>query len=294
MVDETRTNTPNTSETLNIVNVALNVPLMFMAIIGNALVLVATLRTPSLRSASIILLCNLTLSDLLVGFLAQPLYTAREITRERSLRQIMETVAFSVCGASLSSITVISVDRLMALHFHMRYSYVMTLNRAICASAALWLICVVLSLSTLWQMNIFHFTIVASIIVCLLICTICYMKIYRIVRRHQLQIAIQAKQVTKETSKNAEGHELNIVRSTKSAKNTFIYYMMMILCYTPLFISMFVSAFFRQYWRDEFSLAETVAFMNSSINPFLYCWRLRELRKAVVKTTKQMLRLQTE
>ena len=143
-------------------------------------------------------------------------------------------------------------------------------------------------------MNIFHFTIVACIIVCLLICTICYMKIYRIVRWHQLQIAIQTKQVAKETSKNAEGHELNIVRSTKSAKNTFIYYMMMILCYTPLFISMFVSAFFRQYWRDEFSLAETVAFMNSSINPFLYCWRLRELRKAVVKTTKQMLRLQTE
>ena len=294
MVDETRTNTPNTPETLNIVNVALNVPLMFMAIIGNALVLVATLRTPSLRSASIILLCNLTLSDLLVGFLAQPLYIAREITRERSLRQIMETVAFSVCGASLSSITVISVDRLMALHFHMRYSYVMTLNRAICASAALWLICVVLSLSTLWQMNIFHFTIVASIIVCLLICTICYMKIYRIVRRHQLQIAIQTKQVAKETSKTLKDMNWTSWDRLKVPKTLLFitwwwYYVTrhsLFLCLSPLF--------FRQYWRDEFSLAETVAFMNSSINPFLYCWRLRELRKAVVKTTKQMLRLQTE
>ncbi|XP_022787552.1 alpha-1B adrenergic receptor-like [Stylophora pistillata] len=294
MVNETRTNTPDTSKTFSIVNCALNAPLMFMAIIGNALVLIATSRTPSLRSPSIILLCSMTFSDLLVGLVAQPLYIASEMTKEGSLSRIMETVAFSACGVSLSSITVISVDRLMALHYHMRYPYVMTAKRAICISATLWLICVVLSLSTYWKQNIYHSTIVATILVCLLVCTICYMKIYRIVRRHQLQITIQAQQVAKETSKNANGHELNIVRSTKNAKNTFIYYAIMILCYMPLFISMSVSAISRQYWRNELSLAETVAFMNSSINPFLYCWRIRELRMAVAKTTKHILRQKTE
>ena len=47
-------------------------------------------------------------------------------------------------------------------------------------------------------------------------------------------------------------------------------------------------------WPTEWSFATTLVFSNSSINPFLYCWRLRELRAAVVKTARQMLCQQTE
>ena len=47
-------------------------------------------------------------------------------------------------------------------------------------------------------------------------------------------------------------------------------------------------------WQTEWHFADTAVFMNSSINPFLYCWRLRELRTAVVKTARQMLCKQTE
>lgn len=42
-------------------------------------------------------------------------------------------------------------------------------------------------------------------------------------------------------------------------------------------------------WRPEWDLATTVVFMNSSINPILYCWRLRELRAAVTKIGNKML-----
>jgi len=47
-------------------------------------------------------------------------------------------------------------------------------------------------------------------------------------------------------------------------------------------------------WATEWSITITVVFMNSSINPVLYCWRLRELRVAVVKTVKMVLRAQTD
>ena len=43
-------------ETIIIINCVLNAPLMFITIIGNALVSAAILRTPSLRSPSTILL----------------------------------------------------------------------------------------------------------------------------------------------------------------------------------------------------------------------------------------------
>ena len=47
-------------------------------------------------------------------------------------------------------------------------------------------------------------------------------------------------------------------------------------------------------WQNEWQFAVTAVFMNSSINPFLYCWRLRELRTAVVKTARQMFCKQRE
>ena len=58
-------------KTIEIINCILNAPLIFMSIIGNALVLTAILRTFSLRSApSILFLCSLAVSDLLVGLVA--------------------------------------------------------------------------------------------------------------------------------------------------------------------------------------------------------------------------------
>ena len=45
---------------------------------------------------------------------------------------------------------------------------------------------------------------------------------------------------------------------------------------------------------SKWQFAFRAVFMNCSINPFLHCWRLRELRTAVVKTAKQMLCKQTE
>ena len=47
-------------------------------------------------------------------------------------------------------------------------------------------------------------------------------------------------------------------------------------------------------WRPEWDLATTVVFMNSSINPILYCWRLRELRAAVMKIGNKMLHKQRD
>ncbi len=62
------------------INCVLNAALMLIATIGNSLVLTAIFRTPALCSPSTTLLCILALSDLLVGFVAQPLYIAKEGT----------------------------------------------------------------------------------------------------------------------------------------------------------------------------------------------------------------------
>ena len=264
---------------------------MLVSIIDNMLVLAAILRTPSLRSLSIILLCSLAASDLLVGLLIQPVYIADEITRNSLLHQeITESLAFSACGVSLLTMTAMSVDRFLALEYHMRYPNLMTTNRSMYISATIWFISILLSFLSL-RKTVYCFTIAAFIFACLLICSFCYIEIYRILHRHQLQIHAQQQAVRNING----GNNQNVVqRSMRSAKNTFIYYIVMILCYVPLFVTMSILVIAPHLWTNAWSMVDTLAFMNSSINPFLYCWRLRELRTAVLKTTSKMLCNQSE
>ena len=160
-------------ETITVVNCALNVPLMLISIIGNSLVLVAILRTPTLPSPSTILLCSLAVSDLLVGLVVQPVYIASRLTETASMQQARVSIGFAACGVSLLTITAISVDRFLALRCHMRYPDLMTISRALYISAILWLITVVLYFLTLWSMNALYFVVAVSILVCLLVSTVC-------------------------------------------------------------------------------------------------------------------------
>ena len=272
-----------------LINCVLNAPLMLICIISNALVLAAILKTPSLRSPSTVFLCSLAVSDLLVGLVVQPVYIAYELKPGAELTQAINTLFSLVGSVSLSTMTAISVDRFLALQYHMRYPSLMTERRAIYTTATIWLIGIVLSSITLWNRT---FAVLAvGIAICILISTFSYTRIYFIVRRHQLQIQVQQQAVE---SLNAE-HNLNMVRSKKSALNTFIYYICMILCYFPIFTFMLIVAVNPDLsglmiWK----VGNTLVFFNSSINPILFCWRLRELRAAVCKTLRQLLGKQTE
>ena len=133
------------SETVVIINCVLNIPLMLISIIGNTLVLAAILRTPLLRSPSTTLLCSLAVSDLLVGLVVQPTYTAGFRLKNMPLYNAAETMALIGCGVSLLTMTAIAVDRFLALHYHMRYPNIMTTSRVMYLSATLWVVAVSLS-----------------------------------------------------------------------------------------------------------------------------------------------------
>ena len=270
-------------ETVVLANCILNAPLMLLSIIGNALLLVAIMRTPSIRSPSVIFLCSLAVSDLLVGLVVQPAYIAEQIVRTVSaLQEAVTAMGFAGCGVSLWTMTAITVDRFLALHYHLQYPNLMTTSRAIYTIITIWCIITLFSFSILWSLSIYYFFATFCITICLLVCLVCFIKIYRIARRHQLQIHVQQQVVENST----DTHKQQIRQSTKSAKNIFIYFLTMILCYSPFSIVVIISGFTSLDLQVIRTFPVTVAFMNSSINPFLYCWRMTELRTAVFKTAK--------
>ena len=263
----------------------LNVPLMLTSILVNALVLAAIKRTPSIRSTSMNFLCSLAVSDFLVGVIGQPIYIGDLLTQNSSISHLSIMVGFSVCTVSLLTITAISVDRLLAVHYHLRYPTLVTNSRVNYILALIWSISFVVSGFNLWSKRIYHLLVAPVIFICLIISTCCYIRIYQIVRRHQSVIQAQQRSVQ---SNNNEGDDVHVVELRKSVLNTFVFYIALIICYSPAYILLTLNGLLNMRWHPEWNFATTAIFVNSAVNPFLYFWRLPKLRKAVVNMLREM------
>ena len=284
-------------ETVVVINCILNVPLIFTSITGNALVLVAIMRTPSLRSVpSTILLCSLAITDFLVGLIVQPVYIANELHHSTggSLAKVKEFMSFFLCGVSLTTITAISVDRLLALHYHMTYPNLMTTKRALYASASLWFVSILLLCLKVWKSEVVFLIAGVYITICLVISSASYIKIYFIVRHHQIQIHAQQQALNSFNIGVNIPDSNNMIISKKHALKTFIYYIFMICCYLPYLSYSLLRTTLVIGHDVNWSSVDTVVFLNSSVNPFLYCWCNREIRTSAVKVVRKMMCKQTE
>ena len=273
-------------ETFVIVNCILNVPLMLISILGNTLVLAAIIRTPSIRSPSVMMLCSLAVSDLLVGVIAQPLFIADELIKvNHVLYRVSAMIGFAVCGVSLATMTMISIDRFLALRYHMRYATVVTKSRVLYITVTIWFMNFVGSGFHLWDKLVYHLISALFTGICLIISAFCYIRIYLIVLQHHVQIHALQQAVQCCFARN----NTSMMRLKRSAMNTFVFFIFMAVCYFPSYVLLTLFGLGYKDWATEWTISSTIAFLNSSINPFLYCWRLRELRMAVVKTARKML-----
>lgn len=270
------------SETIVFINCALNVPLMIISILGNSMVLWVMLNTPSLRSPSMFFLTSLAVSDLLVGLVIQPLYIVSGLVRNDLLDTTWFMLSFATCGISLFSITAISVDRFLAVHYHLRYPSIVTSFRAKSTLAIMWFTIFLLSGVYFWSKHGYFLLIAIGVCLCLTISIYSYIRIYRIVRHQQVKIHCQQQAVSSQLNNVS-----NMLLLKRSALNSFLFFIVMIIFYFPMCVAM--SLYVITYgWQRAWSFATTAVFMNSSVNPFLYCWRLRELRTPVGKTLRKM------
>lgn len=268
-----------------IITSAINVPSMLVAILGNSLVLAAILSAPSLRSPAILLLCNLAVSDLLVGLVIQPLFIAHSFnTKTRLLTSIWLIMSYSACGISLCTMTAIAVDRFLALHYHLRYSTMVTSFRIKTFLTAQWLTSFIFSGIYFWSLRIFFLYITIFVCLCLIISVFCYVRIFKIVRHQQKKIQCQHQAVNLPQGSTIS----NLLQLEKSAINSFLFFIVMVLFYTP--VSTYLSLIYatRDGSHSGWNVAITLVFINSSVNPFLYCWRMGDLRAAVMKTARKL------
>ena len=130
---------------LSITNAALNIPLSFIAVVGNVLVLVSIARTPSLISPSNVLVFGLAFSDFCIGLIVQPFYITLKFLQvtdaEKNIQVLTRMHMFCagyLCLVSFGNVSLLSIDRFLVLHLHLRYKELVTVKRTVLFLGLLW------------------------------------------------------------------------------------------------------------------------------------------------------------
>ena len=265
----------------------LNILISIIAFCGNVLIIASLRKVSSLHSPSKLLLGCLATTDLCVGLITQPLYVTYILLPERSklclyLQIIYYTTNSLFSGVSLLTLTAISVDRLLALTLGLRYRQVVTLRRAQIFVITLWVSNVAFAMifSKYFSIIIYVISIVVSL--CIVTSTFCYTKIYYELRHRQAQVHVHQ-------GPNGGGIPLNIASYRKTVSSALWVQMTFLACFLPymMVIIIAITGFRTPGFSFIWDLAISLVLLNSSLNPFIYCWKIRDVRQAVKETIRQ-------
>ena len=272
-----------------------NVILSLTAILGNFLILVALRKESSLHPPSKLLYRCLTTTDLLVGLVSQPFYTIYwiSIANEhwnlcRYTRDAAYTTSIAFCGVSLGTMTAITVDRLLALLLGLRYKQTVTLKRTNIILAALWVLSGMAALCYILDYRITSWFTYICIPSCFLISMVSYTKIFRTLIRHQAQVQVHVQ------LQSSQPNSLNISRYRKAVYSALWVQLSLVVCYIPFIVVEIViveasKRTFSSHLLVTRGKAGTLLYFNSTLNPFLYCWKISEVRRAVKQIIRQVL-----
>ena len=266
-----------------------------VATVGNILAIHALWKASSIPANIKKFFLSLAVSDLAVGFFAQ-LMSAVVLRMAANgghdfvllcptILTVCNFFLFLLASASLLNVTAIAVDRLLAITLHLRYQELVTSKRVIIALISIWISSgVTASLFVAFDSRSATVIVIGEF-VGLLLMTIAYIHIYRVVRHHQNQIHSQLQQ------QNAQAME--IFREKKAAFNAVHFYVVFVGCYLPnLCSSILLRTDSSQisFWL-AFHATTSIVLLNSSLNPVVYCWRYREIRQIMRSRVKKLFRI---
>lgn len=281
------------SRSVSVAACVVNAVSSLVAVVGNALILVAIYKNPSLRTPSYILLAGLALTDFFTGLLLLPasvVFTVLvEFMKKGSPSLCLIMVIFqhgigSYLGfTAIFVITVMSVERWLLIS---RRSTAITSHRIFKAYVVICLLPTPFITSRLARSldGCVHNKLDGAerivVFVCLLITSVFYFKVLQIIRRHQLQI--QATQANQGFGQAA----IDIAKYNKSVIMLLYILALFSVCYLPSAIFLQVTLFYQdfQYTTEVIILTNilsTLYYLSSALNPLLYCWRTRDLRVRV-------------
>ena len=266
----------------------LNILLSVTTFLGNTLILVALPKENSLHPPSKLLFRNLAITDLCVGIIAEPLLVAYLMSLVKQRWDICYELDYAglaigaiLCSVSLFTLTAISVDRLLALWLGLRYRRVATLRKAYISVIVMWVLSVVAG-AAIYSLDpvILDWSMFITISLCVVISSLCYTKVFLVLRRRKIRLEDSSFQGPTEVIKVP----LNLARYRKAVYSALWVQVTLVVCYLPFGIATTIP----EISLSVYLMTLTLLLLNSSLNPLLYCWKIREVRQAVKDTIRQL------
>ena len=264
----------------------------------NVLVIMAVKRRPRLQTNSNILLACLAATDaVLTGLLVQPSFilwatlkllgkTTQETTDEAFFHSLSLRTAV-VCSSL--HLMLVTGERLIAIKFTTRYPYVVTKQNIKHTVILFWILAITWGitdmLTQIYADSLLFFLNFAPAIIlisCVLFITCTYVILYLETLRHRKKIKTQ--QLPQEAVER-------FAQENKALKTTVYVVGAVVFCLLPAAFSLLwvvslpagVSPTEFKFFDAYTPWISTFGMLNSLVNPLIYCWQQKEMRKFVFR-----------
>ena len=279
-------------------NLIFNSFLTYTAVMLNIVTIYALHKASTIAKPLKTLLLHLAFSDVAVGLFAQPLYISLLVkwlqieTPSCDVYLMLSIYGYLFISTSFLGMVAVSMERFLAVHLHLRYQELVTHKRVGTVVISIWVFSVLLSSITLWGPRSTRDAVSLVIAAVGLILTfVSYIRIYLTVRRHKNQI--QSIQIRGEAQSDAMK---NFAARIKSTVGIFYVYFLFMICFLPSLISSAAIRIFGSsiVLKRFHLLSVTLIYLNSSLNPVIYCWKIRHVRHAILNILQNMFRSRNE
>ena len=279
---------------MTVLNVAMNSFTSYAAIMINIVAVIALRKTASLRKPLKILLLSISVSDLCVGLLVQPLNVALHVIDKRNpivapLLRVYIVSANFFCTATLLGICAVSVDRFLTIHLQLRYQEIVTHRRVQAVVISIWVFSAVLSLQRTGIHSEKAERIILAIIVfitlgCLVAIAIIYVKLYVVLKHHIMQVQALNINLDSQTTVASE----DTARQKKCTVAIFYLYLTLLICYLPNAFMALMILVDASFPPEMIYFSDALVFLNSCLDPLIYCWKMRQVRLAAMNILRNI------
>lgn len=277
--------------------------IMITCLFGNTLVCIASIKFSYLQSFSEQFIVSLALSDIMVAASVLPFDIIYWITFPRwplggYVCNLWNALFFLFLTASVLNLTLISIDRFLAVVYPLQYSIWMTPNLAKIMIASVWAYSFGIAILIFFLLEppedetysfdlnpVFHgFLLIGNVIFPFIIMIILYSKIYIIAKGHATRTGVTSSSTNSSRSTRRTN---NFARELKLAKTLGIVVLCFVICWLPFEIINVVILVDEGVATCAVEIIDTVAcwlaYLHSSLNPVLYAFASSAFRRAFRK-----------
>lgn len=261
---------------------------------GNVLVLLAVIIDPNrnLRSPFNFLVANLAAADLIVGCVALPMsvefYIRESLTDKITLLprdDARRVSSFISTTASLFSLAALTVDRFIAITDPLKYKIKLTTKRAAIVSLVLWVVSIAFPF-LYFKVGYLNYQFVfanTAVVATFSVMCLTYMKVFKSFKTQVKNWDIL------HDGRDGDNHvKMRAIKWEKKITKTFLIMLgLFICCFLPSLLLIYVISFCGScncvfiHWARDLNYILIMA--NSSMNPFVFAWRLEPYRRAFSK-----------